>query len=328
MNTRSTLAVAGLSALLAGCATTPRSTLSPADSAAATVATVPQDYSPESMYTSEHGDFIAKMDRFRPDFKAQFKLLPDGSLDGEPGDFDMTNFLVDGRTSLILDPDGTFLVGGRAERRYYNFNSMRGLQDETLASFGLDLGWGHFFDDDTYGYASFRPGVYSDFDGSLKGGDWQFMGDLHAVYRYQDNLFFRGGLRASRDFEKLPVFPVAGLSWLMTEDWRLDMLLPVNIEVSYAPETATTVFTGLGIDGDEYYVRSPSSTGKIARHWNIQEITAYFGAEHRLSDNLSIHGRAAFVVGGDYKLINAFGAPVEGQLDPGVTFELGAGWTF
>ena len=348
MNTRRTLAAAGALLLAGACTTTPMRTSleasSPLDlprpepreanlpgSAASRLAAASprQDYSPESLFGEQHGDFLAKMDRYRPRLRGSFLAEPSSSLDGEPGEFDMTRYAVNGQVPVVLDPDSVVLVGGHAEARRYEVDStMRGVADETLGSVGVDLGYGRFFSEDTYGYAVFSPGVYSDFDGGLHTQDWEFFGEAMAVFRYREDLYFRGGLRVSEDFDDVPIYPMLGLSWLINDQWRIDITAPRQAEISFQPNTPTTLYAGIEIEGQEYRVRSSAATGKRQSNLQVQELRIYVGGVHRFDDSFSGFARLGAVVAGDHKFTNTSGQPVQGQLDPTLLFEVGLGWDF
>ncbi|MEM7203534.1 MAG: DUF6268 family outer membrane beta-barrel protein [Planctomycetota bacterium] len=321
MNNHRSLVALGASLLLGACATTarlePRAGPSPEPK---------QDYSPQGLFGEAHGDFVAVMDRYRPQVQGSFMLEPGSRLDDEPGDFDMWRLLADGRVPLVIDPDSVLLVGGRTEAKRFDFKSdMRGLQDETVGSIGLEIGYGRFINEDTYAYATFQPGVYSDFDGTLTSEDWEFFGESLVTFRYNDNVFYKGGVRVSKDFPDLPIFPLVGASWLLDDQWRVDVLLPKRAEISYQPQPATTVYGGLELEGQEYRVRAPNGNRS---DWNQQELRLYIGAIQRFDDHLSAFARFGSAIAGKHIFRNPAGVRVDGQLEPVVLFEVGVGWDF
>ncbi len=338
MNSRSTPRAAPLALLVLGaCATTHRPVVAPptpaADGsapAAVPARPAPQDYTPTGLFAEEHGDFLAKADRFRPSVTGTFAMLPNASLNNEPGDFDLARFQTGGRIPLVIDPDSVFLVGARAEARRYEFSSGFGVPDENLGSVGLEFGYGRFLNRDTYAHATFEPGIYSDFEGTLHHQDYKFFGEGLVVFRYAEDLYFKGGVRVSEDFADAPVYPMAGLSWIANEQWRVDILLPRRAEVSYQPQTPTTFYAGIDLEGQEYHLRSSAATGRQEFDFQVQEIRVYVGGIHRFTDHLSAFGRFGAAVAGDHKLRsdNNLGRRINGQLDPTLLFEVGVGWDF
>lgn len=288
-----------------------------------------QDYSPTGLFGESHADFFAKMDRYRPAVRASFLGEFGAGLDGEPGEFDMKRYLLEGRVPIVLDPDSVMLIGGRGEARRYDFSpNMGGLQNETLGGVGLDLGYGRFLSEDAYIYGVFMPGIYSDFDGTLHHEDWQFFGESVLAFRYSDNLFLKGGVRVSQDFKDLPVFPLLGLAWLINEAWRFDLLAPKQAELSWTPDPAFSLNAGIELEGQEYHVRAPLSLGGARSDWQVQELRLYVGGLYRFSDNLSAWGRVGAAIAGDNDFVNPAGVHIEGQLDPTMLFEVGLGWDF
>jgi len=276
------------------------------------------------MYGEAHGDFIANRDRYRPMFALSVQAQPHSRLASEPGEFDNGDLLLQGAAPVAVDPDTALLVGGRAEARRFEFSVNSGLPNDSVYSVGAVLGAGRFVNDDTYVEAVFEPGIYSDFGGTLTHNDWQFLGHATATYRYSEEVYFTGGIKVSRDFEKVPVFPVLGVAWLFDPNWRVDVMLPLRAELSWLVSVPTTVFVGAEIEGHEYSVRSSAATGKQQHDINIQDIRLYIGANHRVNDNFSMFARTGAVVGGDYRFTPSY----DGQIEPTFMLELGLGWDF
>src|SRR4029434_9122837 len=119
---------------------------------------------------------------------------------------------------------------------------------------------------------------YSDFDGTLHHGDWKWFGHALATYRVRDDLFLKGGIEVADDFADLNAYPLAGLAWLVSEQWRVDILLPHRAEISWSPNGgATTIRAGAYLEGDSYRVRAPASLGQARVDWQTQEITVGAG---------------------------------------------------
>ena len=138
----------------------------------------------------------------------------------------------------------------------------------------------------------------------------------------------RTGIEVSEVFDDFAVYPLIGLSSIFAPQWRVDVLLPRKAELSFLPDTATTVFLGIRLDGDEFRVRTSAMAGKQAFDLQVQELSIYVGAVRRFTDNISAFARLGSVVAGDHKFKQPTLSPVEGQIDPTFMFEVGFGWDF
>jgi hypothetical protein len=298
--------------------------------AAAPAAQEVRDYSANSLFLERHAGFMQRMNRYEPRVFASFMALPDAEVKGEPGSFDLAQLRARGDFRFAVDPNSYLSAGGEFRLREYEFSpAVRGATDETLYQVGARLGAGYFVNDDLLLEGMFRPGVYTDFDGTLTGQDWKWLGSAQGTYRHSEDLFFRAGLAVSEDFKDVNLIPLAGLSWLFLPQWRLDIALPHKIEVSWSTHGATTtVYGGIYLEGDEWRVRNVTNLGKRRFDVQTQEIKVGGGAVHRLTDNLSVFGDAGVIVAGDYHFRDGLGQRYDGSLDPSFQFTVGVGLDF
>ncbi len=287
------------------------------------------DYSERAMFNQGHGDFILKATRFRPSIQTSLMLLPESDVTSEAGDFQLLHFNGDARVHIPMDPDNYAIVGGEIGFRRYQFDGgAAGAHDDTYYNLSANLGAGFFVEDNLLIEAILSPGIYSDLDGSLHSDDWKFFASGLATFRQDDNLFLKAGLEYSELFRDLNLVPLLGVSWLIDEEWRVDVLAPRYAEVSYAPDTQTTIFFGFDIDGDEYRVRAPSSAGAGKTNISVQEIRWGIGAQYRFTDELSGYARVGTTLAGDYKVSDGTGAKFDGSIEPQAFLEVGMGWDF
>lgn len=289
-----------------------------------------RDYSPSGLFAERHGAYLTRANRYEPDVSARYMLVPNAKVTSEPGSFDLQDLRARGDVPIVLDPDSYLSVGGEFRHRDYNLTSnVLGADDEDLFVLGARLGAGLFVNDDFLVEGMFRPGIYSDLDGTLTSDDWHWFGHGLATYRVQENVFLKGGVAVSEDFADIAVIPLAGIAWALNEQFRIDILLPHRAEASWSPNSGvTTLRVGGYLEGNQYRVRSSAATGKRQVDWQTQEITVAAGLNHRFSDYLSVFGEIGSVIAGDTKLRDGTSQSFTGSIEPTFFFQVGVGFDF
>ena len=82
-----------------------------------------EDYSPTGLFMDNHGDFILQQERYEPMARFDVLWMPDASLKGEPGSFDLVFPTADVQVPLAVDPDTFVTVGGYFGARDYDTSS-------------------------------------------------------------------------------------------------------------------------------------------------------------------------------------------------------------
>ncbi|MCC6670212.1 MAG: hypothetical protein IT458_04075 [Planctomycetes bacterium] len=290
-----------------------------------------RDYAPSTLWNEYHGEYMVKYRPFTPDITGSYIWDQQQQVQGEAGDFDLqqVNFLA--RLPFALQPDTMLRIGGRYQLRDYNFdNLVVGAEDDELHVAGLNVGLAHFVNDRILLEGEFMPGIYSDFDGALSTEDYQWYAKALLSWRLEENgnLFLKFGVNYDGTFEEMPVYPVLGLSWYLSPEFRFDVLAPEYLRFSWTPSNWLILGVGADVQGDEFRQRSAPATGKIEYSVNVQEIRAYGDATIRFTDNLSAFGRLGAIVAGDYQFRDPAGARYNGTLEPNFFFEVGFGVKF
>lgn len=296
------------------------------------------DYSLRGLFLQQHGDFLSRMEPFEPMVAVRGAWLPNQRISHEPGSFELVEWGFDATLPFNVSTDGYLLFGAYYDARRYQFSTATTLTDETLTAGGLKFGFGGFLDDNFLVEVETRPGVWSDTDAGLHHKDFDFPSQALATWRVVDPFFFKFGARYNQVYEDAPWMPLLGFAWDITGtapgtsgeayagSWRLDVLFPEHLEVSYWSSPSTGWMWGVDVTGAEYHARTSQATGNQQYDVRVQEVTTYLGMTHRMSDMLSFGCRAGAVIAGDYDLFDGSGQRIEGALDQGffasVTFGL------
>lgn len=298
------------------------------------------DYSQRGLFLQAHGDFINGMERYEPMVSLRAMHLPNQRINHEPGSFDVLGYGADANLPWMISPDGYLMFGAYYEGRRYQFSSATTLDDEVLHAGGVKLGFGGFLDSNTLLEVETRPGIFSDADAGLHHKDFDFPSHLLVTYRAVENFYLKLGVRYNQVYEDAPWLPYLGFSWDITGNsaasssetyggsWRIDLLLPEHLEVSYWSSGSTGWMWGVDVTGAEYHGRTSQALGNSEYDVRIQEVVTYLGMTHRLSENFSLGGRVGAVLAGDYDLWDGTGQRIEGALDQGffASFTMGFDW--
>lgn len=288
-----------------------------------------EDYSLRSVFQTAHGDFLMRRERYDPQIEIKARFFPSADIEDETGNFNLLQYDVDVDLAAPIYPDVYVIFGAYyTGRRYMTSNAFQ-LGDETLYETGAHVGFGAFLDDNLLFELRCSPGLWSDLDGTMHSKDLDYPGEATLTMRAADNFFWKVGAQYSQLYEETPWLPVLGLNWEVFEGFRLDVNLPRSVELSMWPSASTGFLLGLDVTGGQYHVRNSLAQGSQRADTQIQEVTSYIGAMHRMNDNISIYGRVGLVLSGDYDMADGTpGNTVEGDLNQTFFFQVGFGFDF
>ena len=309
-------------------------------------------YEIRTLFQQHHGDFMNRMERYEPMIKVGGRFMPSQRILHESGEFDQWDYFGDATLPWNVSTEGYLLFGLYYEARQYEFDGVRTtagntkLGNETLHAGGVKLGFGAFLDDNVLLEVESRPGVFTDADAGLHHNDVDFPSHAMVTFRAVDSLFFKVGARYNQVYREAAWLPLLGVSWDITGGsassptegrggFRVDLLLPERLEVSYWSSGSTGWLLGAEVTGAEYHVRTDllatpvNGDNQPRDNVRIQEFVAYLGLVHRWSDNFSMTGRVGGVLAGYYDLSNGDPAEhVDGQIEPGLWAEFSIGVDF
>jgi len=294
------------------------------------------DYTMRGLFQQHHGDFMLKRERYDPMIEFRGQALPHAEVMHEPGKMRLLNWSGDAELPFMVATDGYLTFGAYGgDRRYYT-KDMPGFPDEDLYSAGIKAGFGVFLDENTLLEGLFTPGYFSDLDSTLTRDDVKLYGKVLVTYRADEGLFFKFGARYNDVYADYNTLPYLGVSWQVTESFRVDVLLPEKVEISLWPSADFGFLLGSEIQGSQYHVRASKSvreatpSPKQEANVHVQEVIVYAGALWRFTEYTSLITRVGAVVAGDYKLDDGdtSTAPIKGSLETGMFFEATFGIDF
>lgn len=296
-----------------------------------------QGYGLREMFRANHGEFMDRRQRYQPDFNFRAAIIPTGAIGGEPGHFDLLNYDFDGAAKMLVSTEGYLTLGAYYNARHYSTssafgtkNNAAGIPDDTYVGAGARIGFGTFLNNDWMLEVETRPGVWSDLDDTLHHQDFDF--PSYGLFTWRtpaQNFFFKFGARYNQVFEDAPWLPLLGFSWEVTDGFRVDVLAPEHLELSWWPNPALGLMWGVSVDGAEYRVHTPESLNQSANA-RVQEVISYLGLMSRPNDYTSFLLRAGIVIAGDYDMTTGAAGfdHAEGALDQALFVDFSFGLSF
>ena len=294
------------------------------------------DYSLVGQFRLHHGEFMDRRERYRPSLDLRARLIPNGSIDDEPGSFDMLGYDFDLSWKALVSTEAYLTFGGYyLGRRYVTSSAFGsagnsgGIGDETLYGAGVKLGFGVFLDDNVLLEVETHPGTWSDLDDGLHHEDFDFPSHGMFTFRAIDNFFFKIGARYNQVYEEAPWLPILGFSWEVVEGFRVDVLAPEHLELSFWPSSSVGILFGAEVTGAEYHVHTAEAQNQ-RDDVRVQEVVSYLGLLTRMNDTASFLVRAGLVVAGDYDMTTGAAGfnRAEGALDQAFWAEVSFGVNF
>ena len=277
-----------------------------------------QDYSVTSLFREAHGEFMDRRERYDPAIELGARWLPNQSIKGEPGDFNMLGYDVDAEFPVVAYPDAFVTFGLYHYGRRFHASDLFGSQnnnfplgnlnangnwgDETLTAAGVRLGVGMFLTDHVLLEVETSPGVYSDLERRLKKKDFDAPTSALVTVQATENFFFKFGVRYNQIYQDAPWLPWLGFSYEISDGVRLDVMLPEYVELAWWPSASTAFAWGAQVQGAQYSVGNSAGGVSQRDDLNVQEVSTYLGITQRFTDAFSLRARAGAILAGHYDL--------------------------
>ncbi len=252
-----------------------------------------------SEFVRTHGPFLAKASKPKTPFELKGSFQPDVGIDDADVESNLARARFDLRHLYGVNEDVAIHLGAGFGIRHYDFDSDVAA-DEQLWEIGLRLGTSFFVSDDLMFSLNFTPGVFSDLDDSLSGGDFRYQGSALGQYAVGEAWVLKLGLAVSEDFEELQVIPLGGFSWRGSERLRVDVLLPRELTVTWLPiEDLPLAFEpGVVLEGQQYHIDTRGADADI----QIQDVRVQWLTRYTMKSGVSSWLTLGANVRGKYEL--------------------------
>jgi len=275
-------------------------------------------------FARSHGKFLMGATQPAPNFMLDFSYQPNVGVEDTKIKTDVVKVKTRLGTVFGVTEDVAIVTAFNFGLRNHAFKNST--LDVSLHEIALELGVNWFYSEKLLLSATFRPGVFSDLNESLTGDDFQYQGTAVGTYQWSDKLFLKLGIAVGEDFDKVAVIPVAGFSWVSSDQLRIDILLPRSATVTWHPwrHHSFQIVPGLHLEGRQYRVDTALGDGDV----QIQDIRFDVTASYEVAEA----ARVSFSVGSNfrskYEVEGDGGFKAKADQDPSVYLAIGFGANF
>lgn len=210
-------------------------------------------------FVNAHGNFFRLFYPSKSELKLGYRYQPENDEKDGPGEFDLNNFFGELDLPLPVSRDRFFRFGFDFDARLFDFSppsrAATSTHSETFYSGALNLGMGHFINDDFLITGQASLGAYSNFEDSLDEKDLRGSNQWLLVYNLNPVTQLVAGFEYSERFDDTPILPIGGLRLQSTDGQvHISITVPIEATVTINLQPEFSIYAGGWIDGDEYRV--------------------------------------------------------------------------
>ncbi|MFT5441054.1 MAG: hypothetical protein ACI8W3_000094 [Myxococcota bacterium] len=283
----------------------------------------------QSDFARSHGKFLMGATQPAPSFRLGASFQPDIGIEDTDVESDLVKLNTRIGKVFGIDEDLALVTAFNYSLRNYSFDGVGALGsdlDEDLHELAIELGANWFVRDDLLLSVVFRPGIFSDLDESIDGDDFQWQGNAVGIYQWSDSLFLKLGVAIGEDFDETNVVPIAGFTWVSSDQLRVDVLLPRSATITWQPweKRSLLVVPGIYLQGQQYHVNIGSREGDV----QIQDIRADVTASYEVTEGARVSLTVGANIRGKYEVEGERGFDADADQDPSLYVGIGFGTNF
>lgn len=224
-----------------------------------------------------------------------FRASPDNKIPyGIGGERDYHVIGADFKLPVVLN-DQNVLIFGYDYQHFIIKSEPFGYTDHNFASNTLQLGWEHKWNDQSKMMFIFMPRLNTDYH-RIDIHHFQLGGLALGTTNRSEDFEWKYGLYCNGEQFGLMFVPLFGFNWKISEQLRLKMLVPINLEFAYYPKNWFRC--GLRFDGVNASYRAQEIPGLSESDYYIDRAdnNAWLFSEFKMFNNFWIHFKAGHSV--------------------------------
>ncbi|PIE23256.1 MAG: hypothetical protein CSA62_08580 [Planctomycetota bacterium] len=280
----------------------------------------------DSIFDTRHRDFLAGRD-WRPEQSVEVYLqyVPSIGLEGRSQDATIFEMGTRLRKRQAIGPDSQWIYGADLGFTALDFDG-GGVGSGELVRIGGEFGIAHFFREDLYVEASLLPEVRTSLGTSLSLDCLFFDIEALGTWRYREGVYFDGGLAITEEFGDTKLLPLLGMRMIVDANWRVEVLLPRKIEISWREGEKTTLYGGWYRWGSEYRVGDSFLANAPEHDLFLDQQRIAVGVDYWLTDAVRGWVEAGLVVNGNVEMRPSRGGGFEGGWETDPFLRVGFAW--
>ena len=206
----------------------------------------------------------------------------------------MNTYVANAKAPIVLNDNNLLLFGLEYQHNTVANNNPLWM-DYSFASSMMQIGWEHKWNDKSKMLFMALPRFNSDYD-NVDLYHFQIGAIALGTTKRNETFAWRYGAYYNGELFGPMIVPMFGFNWEMNDKWRLKMLIPLNLELSYHPKEWFRA--GLRFDGvNASYATSlisglPTTQGYIDKADN----NAWLFTEFHIGKNIWFHAKAGHSV--------------------------------
>ena len=281
-----------------------------------------------SDFVKSHGHFLVGAAKPQPIFQLSTAFQPKVGVEDARVEADIVKVKMRIGKAFGLNENVALVTDFGLGIRNYEFSKIGGVADfdETLYEIALKLGLNWFISDRLMVAVAFRPGIFSDLDESLDGDDIQYQGNALGIYQWGDHWFVKLGVAVNQDFDQTRVIPLGGFSWVPSDQFRVDILLPQSASLTWRPWDARplSIVPGVYLEGQQFHVQNTFGDGDI----QIQDVRLDVTCSYEFADAYLVSLTGGMNFRGKYEVEGDGGFQADVDQEPSAYLALSMGVKF
>jgi hypothetical protein len=229
-----------------------------------------------------------------------WRTSPGNAMTEADGKMNMNMFATDVKLPLVIDKNNVVIVGGEYQQTNL-VSSNDAVKDLQFSSCNLQLGLEHKWNDRSKMLFMSFTRLNSDFK-NISSRHFQQGGLVLGTTARTSNFDWKYGLYYNAEFFGPMFVPLFGFNWKMNDKWRLKVVVPVNLELSYRPNER--MVTGLRFDGVNASYRVTNNLVNTNNFVDKADNNLWVFAEFNLGKNIWFHAKAGHSILRKYRLYN------------------------
>jgi len=228
---------------------------------------------------------------------------PANAADSTNSKWNLNTFAIDLKAPVVLNDDNVLLFGLAHQQNVITDNvNLNGDNSLKFSSSMIQIGWEHKWNAKSKMLFMSMTRLNTDFKFVDLSHFQQGAVALGTTSR-SEKFDWKYGLYYNAEFFGPMFVPLFGFNWAINEKWRLKMVIPVNLELSYMPSDKFR--TGLRFDGVNASYRTNLNTNLNwidGYHIDKADNNAWAFAEFNLGKNVWIHAKAGYSIIRKYRI--------------------------